>query len=194
MPELPEVETVRRDLIPLVTGRKVTSFCIMPGAARVLCGASEQWFRSELLGSRIFAVRRRGKYLLFVLNRGRTWIVHLRMTGSILHRIKDKPLEEFTRVRVLLDDGYELRFVDVRKFGTFQIVTNLSNVIGKLGPEPLSHAFTPTSLWVSLEGRKAPLKAALLNQEIVAGLCNIYVDEALFFAGLHPQVPAGSLR
>jgi formamidopyrimidine-DNA glycosylase len=157
-------------------------------------GAPVGYVRSRLVGERIGAVGRRGKYLLVEMADGPTWVVHLRMTGSLLHRAAGVEDERYLRARATLDDGTELRFTDLRKFGTFQVVDDALEVVGKLGPEPLSDGFTVESLWASLRGRTGPLKSVLLNQEIVAGLGNIYVDEALFLARLHPRVPGGSLR
>ncbi len=201
MPELPEVETIRRDLAPLVEERVIRSFDILPGAKRLLVGAPEDYIRSRLEGQRIGSLGRRGKYLLLPLFEADseeltgTCIVHLRMTGSLLHRRQTDPVDRFLRALIELDDGSELRLIDVRKFGTLEIVDDLdARFAGKLGPEPLTPEFNTDALWTALRGRRVAIKSALLNQSNVAGLGNIYVDEALFHAHLHPEVPAGSLR
>ena len=194
MPELPEVETIRRDLAPRLTGRRITDLDVKRGASRLLLGLPQRQLRDRLTGRRIDAVGRAGKYLLFHLDDGATWVVHLRMTGSLRHRPQDAPPDDFVRAVVPLDDGTELRFTDIRKFGTFELVEDVTAVTKKLGPEPLTPAFTVEALTEALAGREAPLKSILLDQRRVAGLGNIYVDEALFLAGLHPSVPAGSLR
>ena len=201
MPELPEVETVRRDLAPLVVGRRIQRFTVFEGGERVLVGAPEDYMRSRLVGMRIGDLGRQGKYLVLPLadaqsgEREGALVVHLRMTGSFRHRVSDHGEDRFERARIDLDDGSALRFCDVRKFGTFEIVENVESYFsGKLGPEPLTTAFTPAALWSALRGRQGALKSALLDQSNVAGLGNIYVDEALFLARLHPSAPAGSLR
>ena len=194
MPELPEVETIRRDLGPQVVGRRITGLHVKRGASRLLLGVSQKQLRDRLSGRRIDAVGRAGKYLLFHLDDGASWVVHLRMTGSLRHRAQDAPPDDFLRAVVPLDDGAELRFTDIRKFGTFEVVDDVAAVTNRLGPEPLTPAFTEDVLATVVAGRQAPLKSVLLDQRRVAGLGNIYVDESLFLAGLHPSVPAGSLR
>lgn len=194
MPELPEVETIRRDLSPHVVGRRIIGLHVKRGASRLLLGVPQKQLRDRLSGCRIDSVGRAGKYLLFHLDDGASWVVHLRMTGSLRHRIQDAPPDEFLRAVVSLDDDTELRFTDVRKFGTFEVVNDIATITGRLGPEPLTPAFTKDVLATVVAGRQAPLKSVLLDQRRVAGLGNIYVDEALFLAKLHPSVPAGSLR
>ena len=201
MPELPEVETIRRDLAPLIEERTICSFTVLPGAERLLVGAPEDYLRTRLVGQRIGPLGRSGKYLLLPLleadgsEPAGTWIIHLRMTGSLRHRSQTDPADRFLRALIELDDGSELRFIDVRKFGTFEVVDDLeARFAGKLGPEPLTPEFNVDALWAALRGRRTALKSALLDQSNVAGLGNIYVDEALFLAGLHPEAPAGSLH
>ncbi len=194
MPELPEVETLRRDLASRVVGRRVTAFRVARDGKRLLQGVPETAMRARLVGRRIDAVGRRGKYLLFQLDDDAVWIVHLRMTGSLRHRAAGAAADAYVRALVSLDDGTELRFCDMRKFGTFTVVDRAEEGLPKLGPEPLSDAFTAEALWQALRGRSAPLKSLLLNQEVIAGVGNIYADEALFLARLHPSAPAGSLR
>ena len=194
MPELPEVETVRRQLEPLLVGRRVLDFQVLPGAERLLRGraASEV---NDLLRHCVFTgVARRGKYLLLQLDSDQVLVVHLRMTGSLRMREFGSAEEPFTRAVFTLDLGDQLRFVDVRKFGTIDLVDRVEQALPELGPEPLSDDFTEEALWTALRGRQTPVKSALLDQRNVAGIGNIYADEALFLARLHPEAPAGSLR
>lgn len=199
MPELPEVETIRRDLAPLLEGQRITRFDVLPGGERLLQGVPLAHLRARLKGRTLGPPGRRGKYLLLPLERDGeadgTLVVHLRMTGSLRHRTANAPPDPFLRARLTLEGGSELRFTDVRKFGTFDLTDDPDAFFaGKLGPEPLSEAFTVDALWHAVRGRHTPVKAALLDQANVAGLGNIYVDEALFLARLHPETPAGSLR
>ncbi len=194
MPELPEVETVRRELDPLIRGRRITGFELGEGAERLLRGRAAAEIRAELTGRAFTGARRRGKYLGLDLDDDRCCVVHLRMTGSLRFRAPAYPTERFTRAVFQLDHGDQLRFVDIRKFGTIDVVDQMQDALPALGPEPLSDEFTVDALWDSLRGRHAPIKAALLDQRNIAGIGNIYADEALFLARLHPEAPAGSLR
>jgi formamidopyrimidine-DNA glycosylase len=196
MPELPEVETVRRQLEPAVVGRRI-SF------ARVL---DERWSRPEpaaaveaaLEGRTIQAARRRGKYLILDLDTGLHLVMHLRMTGNLsLHR--DEPERDTRHLRAVLglDDGTEVWFTDARRFGHGEVIPAAElepYFASRLGVEPLSGDLTPEELGRRAAGRTAPLKSFLLNQAHVAGVGNIYADEALFRARLHPLSPAGSMR
>jgi formamidopyrimidine-DNA glycosylase len=192
MPELPEVETIRRDLTPRVVGRRFTAVEVMPGAEKVVVLPSPAEFCRALPGLRIEDVERRGKYLLFPLSDGRHLIVHLRMTGALIHRSVGAPADGYLRVRLALDDKTELRYTDLRKLGMMWLVVDPTLVVGKLGPDALE-ALQPTTLRSLLEGRRAPVKAVLMDQARLAGLGNIYADEALFLAGVRPTRPAGSL-
>ena len=194
MPELPEVETVRRQLEPLIRGRRIADFELAPGAERLLRGASQDAVRAQLRGRSFGSVDRRGKYLGLHLDDERCCVVHLRMTGSLRFREPDAPDEPFTRAVFQLADGYQLRFVDIRKFGTIDVVDEMADALPELGPEPLGNEFSVDALRDALSGRTIALKAALLDQRNIAGIGNIYADEALFIARLHPEVPAGALR
>lgn len=193
MPELPEVETIRRGLAPAATGRTITNIRLTPEGERLLRGVPVAWFRDRLRGRRIEAVERRGKYLLFRLDDGAYFVAHLRMTGRFEVEDGNAPDGEFFRAAILLDDGRELRWRDVRRFGTWDVLPDLRPIEAKLGPEPLEATFTPADVSRALHGRRAPVKAVLLDQRRVAGLGNIYVDEALHEARLHPARPAGQL-
>lgn len=194
MPELPEVETVRRQLQPLIAGRTILGFRLMPGAERLLRGRSAFELNSQLRGSVFTTVERRGKYLGINLDQKQVIVVHLRMTGSLRFRPRGYEDEPFTRAAFDLDRGDQLRFVDVRKFGTIDLVEHMQEALPQLGPEPLSDEFTIDALWHALSGRRQPIKAALLDQRNIAGIGNIYADEALFLSRLNPEAPAGSLR
>jgi formamidopyrimidine-DNA glycosylase len=194
MPELPEVETIRCKLEPLLAGRKIVRAEIVdsrltrPLAAEELAAAFE--------GEKIETLDRRGKYLLLRLLGGQTLVVHLRMTGSLRHRRIGAEECGYERARLELDDGTELAYRDVRRFGTWQLLAprELEEYLeARVGPEPLAPEFTPGLLAGRLAGRRTTLKAALLDQRTLAGLGNIYVDEALWSARLHPATAAGSL-
>jgi formamidopyrimidine-DNA glycosylase len=198
MPELPEVETIRRGLAPHIVGRRVVEAWVSPDAPRLVQGETAASFCRRLAGRAIEEVARRGKYLLLRLDGGPTWIVHLRMTGGLIHLPPPKadgtrdggPQSRFLRARFPLDDGGELSYVDMRKLGTMWLVADESAVVGKLGPEPLSEAFGPEELRELLAKRSAPVKAVLMDQTAIAGIGNIYADEALFEAGIRPRKAA----
>lgn len=193
MPELPEVETIRRDLAPLLTGRTVMGVEVDPATLPLLAGVPIEDLRLSLVGRRIEGLGRRGKYLLFALDDGTTLVVHLRMTGRMVWRPHDAEAEPFERARLVLDGGHDLRWADLRKFGTWRVVADPSAAVGGLGPEPIDDAFTLKQFRAVLAGRSAPVKAVLLDQRRVAGLGNIYVDEALYQARIRPDTPAGAL-
>jgi formamidopyrimidine-DNA glycosylase len=191
MPELPEVETIRRDLEARIVGRRITAVRVPPDTGKpvpVLKGIDEAAFREGVVGARIEAVERRGKYLALRLDTSSTIAVHLRMTGRLLHREAGADPDGFLRLVLSLDDGCELRFTDVRKFGGFWLVEDIAHASATgLGPEPLSEGFTVAHLAGALAGRKAPVKAILLDQRHIAGIGNIYADEACFAAGIDPR-------
>ncbi len=191
MPELPEVETIRRDLETLVTGRRITGVTIAPDAGKpvpVLKDIDEATFREGVVGARIDAVDRRGKYLAMRLDTGALIVVHLRMTGSLLYRAPADSPERFLRLTLHLDNGHELRFTDMRKFGGFWLLDDFADASkGALGPEPLSDEFTVEHLAAALANRKAPVKSILLDQKHIAGIGNIYADEACYAACIDPR-------
>lgn len=194
MPELPEVETIRRRLEPLLSGKKIVRVEINDPRLTRPVPANE--LAAGLSGERIEVLDRRGKYLLVRLESGLTLVIHLRMTGSLRHRRAGSEQVAHERARLELDDGSELAYRDVRRFGTWHLLTPdaLEEYLdARVGPEPLAPEFTPELLRERLAGRRAPLKAALLDQRTLAGLGNIYVDEALWRARLHPARPAASL-
>src|SRR3954447_10184906 len=227
MPELPEVETVCRQLDPEIAGQRIAALEIF----------DERWSRpvpkveleAAVAGARIEGLERRGKYLLLRLDGERTLVMHLRMTGNLVLVERGEPgvvdeegfeeagvlanldpsegrrlyegerstSERHLRARFTLEDGRELWFTDPRRFGEAFLVDEEAferRFAGKLGVEPLSEEFTPEALAEMAAGRQAPLKSFLLDQSGVAGIGNIYADEALFRAGLHPLSPAGSMK
>ena len=191
MPELPEVETYVRDLAPLLRGRQVSAASVT--WSRIIAIPDAENFVAQIAGQRFVEFGRRGKYMLLGLESGMTLIVHLRMTGHLITVAGDAPIDSHTHVVMRLDDGQKLIFQDSRKFGRLWLVTDPTPVLAHLGPEPFAAAFNPDYLATRLHGRSAPIKALLLDQRLVAGVGNIYADEALFRAGIHPLRPAGSL-
>ncbi len=193
MPELPEVETIRRQLAPLVQGRALHDIEILdPRWSRPL--APEE-LRAALLGRRIEALGRRGKYLVWSLQGDVHLVQHLRMTGAVL--CEPKPEPEHVRVRIQLKPKRRLVIVDPRRFGTGELLLGgeaLEEFFARrLGLEPLDVRFTVAHLSEVLRGRRAPIKALLLDQRRIAGVGNIYADEALHRAGIHPLRAAGAL-
>ena len=195
MPELPEVETVRARLAPALVGRRFAHVDIHdPRLTRPLDPAA---VAAALEGERVSEVGRRGKYLVVGFESGRSLLIHLRMTGSIRHAepgtIADDP---YRRAVVKLDDGSDVVYRDVRRFGTWLLVEpgELEPYLAaRLGGEPLARTFTSRRLADRLRHRRAPIKAALLDQRTLAGMGNIYVDEALWRARIHPLRPAHEL-
>ena len=193
MPELPEVETIAKRLRPALAGQRIERAQVF--WARTIALPSAAAFTRRLRSHTIESVGRRGKYLLFHLSSGDVLITHLRMTGdfTLAEAPKGAPHDPYVRVRFALNGGRELWFTDVRKFGRMALTNDPDEVLGHLGPEPLSRQFTPARLAGILSGRSTPIKPLLLDQALIAGLGNIYADEALHYAGVHPRRPAGSL-
>jgi formamidopyrimidine-DNA glycosylase len=195
VPELPEVEIIRRGLEPLVVGRRLDRVEIVD--ARLTRPLDPEGVAAELEDERIASLDRRGKYLIFRFESARVLLVHLRMTGSFRHEpagaLEDDP---HRRAVVRLDDGSDVAYRDVRRFGTWLLLEadELEPYLAaRLGVEPLGPDFTVPELRRRLAGRRAPVKAALLDQRTAAGLGNIYVDEALWRARVHPLRPAGTV-
>jgi len=204
VPELPEVETICRQLEPELAGRTIAAAEIFdqrwsrPASPGVIEGGCE--------GRRINAVRRRGKYILLDLDNRTTLLMHLRMTGNLVleetrlggERLYEaEPDDRYLRAMFTLDDGRALRFTDPRRFGHASLLGEEeldSYLAERLGVEPLEGELTPELIGELAAGRTAPLKSFLLDQKTIAGIGNIYADEALHRAGLHPLSPAGSMR
>jgi formamidopyrimidine-DNA glycosylase len=192
MPELPEVEYVARQLRAALVGRAIVA--VEVSWARAISAPEVEAFRAAVRGRRIVAVSRRAKHLLIALDSGETLVIHRRMSGNVtLVAAGAEPL--YTRVRFTLDDGRDLVFSDPRKFGRIALLapSELEAMLDALGPEPLEEDFTPEVLAQRLAGRERALKALLLDQAVIAGLGNIYADEALFRARLHPLRAGASL-
>ncbi len=193
MPELPEVETIRRQLAPHLKGRTLVDVEILDW----------RWTRPQdpvtvadgLRGQRVRRVGRNGKYLVWELADERFLVVHLRMTGALLFDPATDP--PHTRVRLSLDGGHRLIYVDPRRFGTGHLLLGAAArdayLAERLGVEPMTPEFTTAHLRAIARGRTAPVKAFVLDQRRIAGVGNIYADEALFRAGIHPLRPAGAL-
>ncbi|MCR4407300.1 MAG: bifunctional DNA-formamidopyrimidine glycosylase/DNA-(apurinic or apyrimidinic site) lyase [Anaerolineae bacterium] len=192
MPELPEVETIARKLRKPLVGRTITAVEIC--WPRTIAAPSPTEFERQIVGQTVQAVGRRGKFLVLQLSEGATLLVHLRMAGQLLLKSSVSPPGKHVRVVFTLDDGSTLRFRDQRKFGRMWLVDDPQVVLGKLGPEPLADDFTPQVLARLIGRRSGMLKPLLLNQSFLAGLGNIYADEVLFRAGLHPRRKADSLN
>jgi formamidopyrimidine-DNA glycosylase len=196
MPELPEVETIRARLAPVLTGRRFEAVQIFdPRLTRPEAPAA---VAAALEGERVVEVRRRGKYLVVAFESGRHLLVHLRMTGNVLHPAPDEVRNDpHVRAVVTLDNGSDVVYRDVRRFGTWELLEpgelDVYFEARRLGREPLERTFTTAALGRALAGRKAPVKSALLDQRAAAGVGNIYADEALWYARVHPLTPAGTL-
>ncbi|WP_050524666.1 bifunctional DNA-formamidopyrimidine glycosylase/DNA-(apurinic or apyrimidinic site) lyase [Pseudorhodobacter wandonensis] len=202
MPELPEVETVRRGLAPVMTGQTITDAAVNRPDLR--------WpfptrMAERLTGAQVTGLRRRSKYILADLSTGESLLIHLGMSGRILisgvmqgdfHH--DHPASaKHDHVVLTMGNGARITFNDARRFGAMDLLeTALGDahpLLAKIGPEPFGNTFNETYLTRALGGRKTPIKTALLDQHVVAGLGNIYVCEALYRAGLHPARPANAL-
>ncbi|MGI9116761.1 MAG: bifunctional DNA-formamidopyrimidine glycosylase/DNA-(apurinic or apyrimidinic site) lyase [Gaiellales bacterium] len=192
MPELPEVETVRRRLQPHLEGRRIRRVEVRD--ARLVGREDPRRVEQRLTGRSIAALDRRGKYLLLRLDDGETLISHLRMTGNWLIPAGDEP--PHVRAVIELDDGAVAMYADARRFGTWDLLSDAAAeayLAARLGPEPIDAAFDGAVLRAAFKGRQAPVKALLLDQRLVAGIGNIYADEALNAACIHPDRPAGRL-
>jgi formamidopyrimidine-DNA glycosylase len=195
MPELPEVESVRRQLEPALVGRRFERVSI--DDPRLVRPYEPAEVAAELEGERVAAVERRGKYLIVRFESGRVLLIHLRMTGSLLSAPNGSlPDDRHRRAVVKLDDGSDVAYRDVRRFGTWLLLEPGEAepyLAARVGDEPLDALFTAARLGERLAVRRTMLKAALLDQRTLAGLGNIYVDEALWRARLNPLRPAAGL-
>jgi formamidopyrimidine-DNA glycosylase len=189
MPELPEVETIVVGLRELITGHIIKDVLIRE--EKVIAFPPKEEFESSIKGKEIQSVNRRGKYILINLSEGMTMVVHLRMTGRLMVLPKEVDYDKHTHVVFHLENGLDLRFHNLRKFGRIYLVQdNQFERVGNLtalGPEPLSVDFTLEKFKELLQGRTTNIKALLLKQDFIAGLGNIYTDEALFEAGISPR-------
>jgi len=195
MPELPEVETMVRDLRARVEGRTIVSARVYWD--RLVAYPDREAFEARVSGHAIETIERRGKFALFSLSGNATLAIHRGMTGSLFLRDRAASDDRFVRARFGLDNGAELRFDDSRKFGRLYFIEAGDALYqppwARLGPEPLEPRLQGTTLARQLARRSAAIKTTLLNQSVVAGVGNIYADEALFVARIHPTRPANSL-
>ncbi|MDR1701866.1 MAG: DNA-formamidopyrimidine glycosylase [Sporomusaceae bacterium] len=190
MPEMPEVETIRRTLSPKVTGRRIENIEI--SLSRLIKYPEPAAFQALLLKKTITGLERRGKYLIFQLDSGLIMVVHLRMTGQLYYQQgPNRERKAHTHLTITFEDGAQLLYSDVRTFGAFYLLppTETARISGLalLGPEPLAPDFTLTYLKETILSRKGKIKSLILNQNLIGGLGNIYADEALFLAGLDPE-------
>jgi formamidopyrimidine-DNA glycosylase len=194
VPELPEVETIRRQLAPHLEGRALTRVEVLD--PRWCAPRPREEVEAALAGHTVTALARAGKYLIWELSGDRHLLMHLRMTGTLLYDPPGQPAH--TRVRIELSDGHRLLYLDPRRFGTGHLLEGAPAravyLASRLGPEPLTPQFTTAYLRAAARGRIAPVKAFLLDQRRIAGVGNIYADEALFRARIHPLRAVGSLR
>ena len=195
MPELPEVETTVRDLRQYLPGKTIDklTFADWP---RMIQTHPPEILGQLLAGEQIRGLERRAKYIIMGLTNDKFLVFHRKMTGNLFFRQQDAPADKYTRVVIGFTDGTELRFTDVRKFGRVYLFlgqSELDGLLGRLGPEPLLDSFTPADFQKIMQPRKGNLKTLLLNQDLLVGLGNIYVNEALFVSGLNPQRTAQSL-
>ncbi|WP_110927190.1 DNA-formamidopyrimidine glycosylase [Bacillus massiliglaciei] len=195
MPELPEVETVRRTLEQLVLGKEIEEVTVL-WPKIIKAPEQPEQFQDALKGQAIRQIKRRGKFLIFLLD-DYSMVSHLRMEGKYAVCPKDEPYDKHTHVIFSFTDGTQLRYRDVRKFGTMHLFNKGDEMkslpLLHLGPEPLSPDFTPEYLGARLSKTNRKIKPVLLDQTVVVGIGNIYVDESLFRSGIHPERTASSL-
>jgi formamidopyrimidine-DNA glycosylase len=190
MPELPEVETFARQLKPALVGKKILSADLRWN--RTLATPSPKKFKQQIEGQKIIDIGRRAKYLNIQLTNFNL-IIHLRMSGDLLVRNSTISPAKHDRLLLKLSGNKTLAFNDTRKFGRVWLTANVEDVFGRLGPEPFSREFTPQWLHTALHAKNRQLKPLLLDQTFLAGLGNIYTDEALHIAKLHPVAASDSV-
>jgi len=192
MPELPEVETIKNELSPQIIGRRFVEVNLF--WQRALHQPSREEFRQRLIGQKIEGIRRRGKYLILQLSSNESLILHLKMSGVLLLKPSSSfEAQNHTTAIFRLNDGIDLHFLDRRRFGSIWLVKDVNEVIGKLGPEPLDASFTPTILRQISSKHRVPVKVLLCDQNAIAGIGNMYADEALFTSRIHPLKKANTL-
>jgi formamidopyrimidine-DNA glycosylase len=191
MPELPEVETIARGLKDELIGKTILEADVF--WARTLATPAIKKFKEQITGQKIIGVTRRAKYLILQL-KNYNLLIHLRMSGDLILRDSKITPEKHDRMALWLSGRKYLAFNDTRKFGRVWLTDQPESILGKLGPEPLEKGFTPQWLYENLQSRKRQLKPLLLDQTFVAGLGNIYTDESLNIAKLHPLALANSVK
>ena len=190
MPELPEVETIVRRLRAPLIGHAFSGVHV---EWERMIDPSVLALRTRLLGQSVEAIDRRGKYLVFRLSGGDHLLIHLKMTGDLQVMPASVPGHEHDRVVFYLENGYQFRFRDPRKFGRVYLTQDPALILGRLGPEPLDDDFAEDEFLTLFGRRSGRIKSLLLNQEFIAGLGDIYADESLFLAGIRPQRKADTL-
>lgn len=195
MPELPEVETIKRVLEPQIKGLQIEHITVR--RPEVIAHPTQEEFCTLLQGQKISGMKRRGKFLGVLLESGDYIMLHLRMTGGLLFTPPEYPEEKHTHIIFKLSNDYELRFADTRRFGRFWFLqkgaADTYSGVGRLGLEPFDNGVTAKYLQTHLGKRKKTIKECLLEQNVIAGIGNIYSDEILFTAGIHPRRRADSL-
>jgi formamidopyrimidine-DNA glycosylase len=189
LPELPEVETIKNDIAPYAVGHTIKSVEILNPSTVKQPPVPE--FIKRVTGRKITNITRRGKYLFFHLDKNGIMMMHMKMTGSLLVNPEST---RFSRAVLHLDKGVDIHFSDARKFGKMWLEKDESAVLANLGPEPIDTDFTVKMLAEIFKKRSAPVKAVLLDQTLIAGIGNMYADEALYEAKIHPVRPASSLK
>ncbi len=194
MPELPEVETVCRGLVPVLEGRRIARLTLRRKDLRI---PFPKDLKARAEGRKIERIYRKAKYIVMALDSGDSLIAHLGMSGRMLVTRGAAPYEAHDHVIFTTDDGAEVRFNDPRRFGLLTMTPSAGldahRLFRHLGPDPLTDAFTPAALSAALKGRKTSIKAALLDQRIVVGVGNIYASESLHLAGISPKRKAGTV-
>ena len=189
MPELPEVETVKRIIEPQIMGQKIAGVDVCN--QQVIAHPTLEQFVESLSGGAFTSMSRRGKFLSFHMDNGDELVLHLRMTGQLLVTPEDYPMEKHTHVIIHLEDGRQIRYIDVRRFGRFWYLqkdeADTFTRRNKLGPEPWDTSFTANYLQTKLGKKKKAIKEMLHDQSVVAGIGNIYSDEILFVSEIHPE-------
>jgi formamidopyrimidine-DNA glycosylase len=185
MPELPEVETIKNEIAPVIVGHKITAVELLWEG--IVKQPSPEEFRKKVAGRIVTRITRRGKYLFLHLDKNGILMMHMKMTGSLLVNPEES---RFTRAILRFDDGTAVHFSDPRKFGRMWLEKDESAVRDKLGPEPLDDDFTVKTLAEIFKKRTAPVKAVILDQALIAGIGNMYADEALYDARIHPAKAA----
>lgn len=191
MPELPEVETIKNDLLKKVVGAQITNV-FYTSEGQKLISKNNQDLSNMLPGQRISGVDRKAKYLVLELLSGKKLMFHLKLTGRILVRNGSNPSDEFTRLVLKLDDGQQIRFTDRNGFGEVRLVDNENEIDPTLAPDPLE--ISNQQFHINLnKSKKETIKEALLDQKLISGVGNIYADEALYLAGINPFRPSKTI-
>lgn len=193
MPELPEVEVIKEGLKKKVKHRKITGVEVR--FSKLIKNVSPSLFRKRVIGKEVKEISRRGKFLIFSLDDSSFLVIHLKMTGQLIYCSPDEEVDKHTGIIFTLDNNFQLRFLDMRRFGIVCLAKKLEEIttLANLGPEPLENNFTSLVLKKILENQKRKIKIVLIDQKIMAGLGNIYAVEALYQAKINPEKRAYQL-